>query len=514
MAGRLLAALAAVAALLAHWCLSSAPAITIVGNVTVDIVDGKRVLGGAVSYAAAVAAAWGQRACIVAAAAPDAPLGSTFEASLLAAQASVHCRPNGLHACVHRGCLVRHLDVGPDHDCCALSSHGCAIRLNLPLAVWLLQGHDLVIVPSSQTLVFEHSYTFWASPGMTGLGQAAGGAAGGQLAGPCAPLQNSTTARWRPFAGQRKQSSQLVQKKRFSATAQGHAIRGNRLPAMRYMRRQPARCRPGCAPPRPQGNHRKLRVPAQPNVTLGWQHVPLRCRRARTLLLGPLMPEDLDPASFLPGAHPRPWWERALGLAPRRQQLVGLMAQGLQRRLDGGGQVKQLRQPSQQLEQALGPSTLVFLSDVETEVWRNGTVEGLAARTRAFLVTRGGEGADEYLADGCRHHPVYPVDQVVDTNGAGDTFATAYMLAAAAGHSSPVSVAHWAGGLAVSQPQACKPACVTGTLRASWHSMPPSTPTDGWALVQRIVSPPARLLAQLLPRGAGASMSSPAAPAA
>ncbi len=50
-------------------------------------------------------------------------------------------------------------------------------------------------------------------------------------------------------------------------------------------------------------------------------------------------------------------------------------------------------------------------------MWRNGTVEGLAARTRAFLVTRGGEGADEYLADGCRHHPVYPVDQVVDTNG-------------------------------------------------------------------------------------------------
>ncbi len=72
--------------------------------------------------------------------------------------------------------------------------------------------------------------------------------------------------------------------------------------------------------------------------------------------------QDLDPASFLPCAHPRPWWERALGLAPRRQQLVGLMAQGLQRRLDGGGQVKQLRQPSQQLEQALGPSTLVFLS--------------------------------------------------------------------------------------------------------------------------------------------------------
>lgn len=40
-----------------------------------------------------------------------------------------------------------------------------------------------------------------------------------------------------------------------------------------------------------QGNHRKLRVTAQPNVTLSWRHLPARCRRARTLLLGPLMPE-------------------------------------------------------------------------------------------------------------------------------------------------------------------------------------------------------------------------------
>ena len=40
-----------------------------------------------------------------------------------------------------------------------------------------------------------------------------------------------------------------------------------------------------------RGNHRKLRVTAQPNVTLSWQHLPARCRRARTLLLGPLLPQ-------------------------------------------------------------------------------------------------------------------------------------------------------------------------------------------------------------------------------
>ena len=47
------------------------------------------------------------------------------------------------------------------------------------------------------------------------------------------------------------------------------------------------------------GNKRKLRVLAQPNVTLGWNHVPLHCRRARTVLLGPLMPSDIDCQGFV-----------------------------------------------------------------------------------------------------------------------------------------------------------------------------------------------------------------------
>lgn len=34
---------------------------------------------------------------------------------------------------------------------------------------------------------------------------------------------------------------------------------------------------------------------------------------------------------------------------------------------------------------------------------------------------------------------------VVDTNGAGDSFATGWMLAAAAGHPDPTVVANWAG---------------------------------------------------------------------
>ncbi len=42
----------------------------------------------------------------------------------------------------------------------------------------------------------------------------------------------------------------------------------------------------------------------------------------------------------------------------------------------------------------------------------------------------------------------------MDTNGAGDTFATAYMLALASRSGRPGTVANWAAAQAVSQPQA------------------------------------------------------------
>ena len=60
-----------------------------------------------------------------------------------------------------------------------------------------------------------------------------------------------------------------------------------------------------------------------------------------------------------------------------------------------------------------------------------------------------------------------PCPQVtaVDTNGAGDTFATSYMLALAARRRSPGSDASWAASKAVMLPQACKPHCVTDRIK-------------------------------------------------
>ena len=48
----------------------------------------------------------------------------------------------------------------------------------------------------------------------------------------------------------------------------------------------------------------------------------------------------------------------------------------------------------------------------------------------------------------------------VDTNGAGDTFATAYMLALARHARSPGADANWVASRAVMHEQACKPQCV------------------------------------------------------
>ena len=47
------------------------------------------------------------------------------------------------------------------------------------------------------------------------------------------------------------------------------------------------------------GHSRKLRVTANPNITITRDHVPKWCQAARVVLLGPLTLHDLDAGSFL-----------------------------------------------------------------------------------------------------------------------------------------------------------------------------------------------------------------------
>lgn len=90
--------------------------------------------------------------------------------------------------------------------------------------------------------------------------------------------------------------------------------------------------------------------------------------------------------------------------------------------------------------------------------------------------------------------------------------AAAYMIAAAAGHPNPIALAHHAAGLAVSQPQSCKPRCVTTALESGLG--PQLAMLRGWAPVQRLVLPPLQLMARLLglaARGSSGGGSSTAA---
>lgn len=152
------------------------------------------------------------------------------------------------------------------------------------------------------------------------------------------------------------------------------------------------------------------------------------------------------------------------------------MGQGLQRSVQPkDGRVLPLTSPSPSLVQALTPQVTSFLSDVETEAWRNGTIESLAQRCKEFVVTRGAAGADVYRSNGEReHHAPFDVEAVVDTNGAGDSFAMAYMYGMSSGHSSPGAIANWAGAQAVSKEQGCKPSCIKEAIQENLAGMPPS----------------------------------------
>lgn len=306
------------------------PDVLLVGDITIDQVDGGNRTGGAVSYAAAAIRAFGLKACVVTVAGPDADLS-------------------------------------------------------------VFQGLDLVVVPALSTLTFEHTYTWF-------------------------------------------------------------------------------------------GNHRRLRVTANPSITLTRDHIPLRCRMARTVLLGPLTMYDVDAASFLtPPSSPhrrsaelyshegavrvqgldgsqgsfwRRWESAVVGPQP-----IGLMAQGFQRRLVWGGAVAPLDQPSAQLMRSLSPQVSLFLSDVETDSWGSGAVRAVADAVGRLVITQGAKGALEHNSSGLHLIPPEPVPFVADTNGAGDIFASSYMIALIQGAADPAAAASWAASRAVMMPQSCKPGC-------------------------------------------------------
>ena len=137
----------------------------------------------------------------------------------------------------------------------------------------------------------------------------------------------------------------------------------------------------------------------------GWAQAPVA-------LLAPLLPSQLDTPSFRTLAAGR----------------VGLLAQGLQRRVAGGGEVEPLPRPTDALLEACEERVIVFLSSAETAGWQPADFDTVAERARALVVTRGAEGAT--VREGDVQHRILPTpSRDVDPTGAGDVFATVFTLA-------------------------------------------------------------------------------------
>lgn len=92
------------------------------------------------------------------------------------------------------------------------------------------------------------------------------------------------------------------------------------------------------------------------------------------------------------------------------------------------------------MQEALGPRTSVFLSDVETDVWAPGLVNELASRSARWLITRGEFGADEVVGNASVHLPPEKVTLQQNSELAPAFSATQYHLPASCRVINPIYV--------------------------------------------------------------------------
>ena len=163
---------------------------------------------------------------------------------------------------------------------------------------------------------------------------------------------------------------------------------------------------------------RRLRLEHPPRSPIGAIDVPSGWPEPRTILLCPLIPGDLDVASFLdrwPGTR------------------VGLLGQGLQRRRLDDGSVRVVGAPSPALLGAARAHVTIFLAQDEVARWSPGALARLASRAERVVVTEGGAGARVINTDGSESRIEAIPAQPIDTTGAGDVFAAAFILGLRAG---------------------------------------------------------------------------------
>ena len=194
-----------------------------------------------------------------------------------------------------------------------------------------------------------------------------------------------------------------------------------------------------------QGDSRRLRVLARPDVPLNAADLPAAWRAIPMRILAPLQPDDIDVASFA-----------ALPPAP-----TAVLGQGLVRTVDDHGRVYHLNTVNDEVFRHLSPEYSLFLSDEETSAWPPSAFASILERASRIVVTMGGEGVTIYRRDS-PHVPLHvpPVAaQPVDTTGAGDVFATAFILALSLGLvDGDVAAARLAAGYAAAAVERVGPA--------------------------------------------------------
>ena len=176
----------------------------------------------------------------------------------------------------------------------------------------------------------------------------------------------------------------------------------------------------------PAGESRGLRLAARPERALAASDLPARWRDAELLVLGPLLADDLEVASFM----------------RVRAREVGLLAQGLQRRVTADGGVTTANAPTEALHASLRAACdsrmTVFLSSEEVAGWPREALRALASSCARVVVTRGAAGTEVHRG-GVQGAGVAPLRvaaapaRAVDTTGGGDAFAAAFMAAVAGG---------------------------------------------------------------------------------
>jgi len=162
----------------------------------------------------------------------------------------------------------------------------------------------------------------------------------------------------------------------------------------------------------PEG--RQLTALARPAHTLTADDLPEAWRTPTTLLLGTLIEDDIDIGSFEPVA--------------RSASQFGIATQGLQRHATP----TIVRGPLQHLFSLLplcSPSTSLFRSQREAALWTTDQYSSIRATGARIVTTRGEHGAEIEQHDNRFQIPPIAFESEIDSTGAGDIFASAFILA-------------------------------------------------------------------------------------